>query len=366
LSRCDLDRLLGRGQRALEIALSPPVGGEHQQRTRVVGLGLGGPLRELVGLGLVAFGPVQPGQQIDQLDLVVGPLDALLEQGDRIVEAVPRVVEAAEERVGAHQVVLFGQLYRLAVRRLHLVVVLPILREEATECAVGPKPGLHLGTLAEQRLRGRAIALAAQEVGQQQQHREPIRCVLVRRSIRRLRLLGLLQPLVGLGLDDVGLRPRRIRRDDVLRALERLLELAGVDRQLGELEHRIVVGRIEPHRLAQLPERLLGLPRLQQGLGESEVRRPVVRIELEHVLVLDDRLVPLLFLGVGVTAGHVLIPLLLVGLAGRQGQQDQGHAQDSEELAVHRGSSCRSRTGGWDPGGFRSVPLRDLRTRSHR
>ena len=135
-------------------------------------------------------------------------------------------------------------------------------------------------------------------------------------------LLGALERLEGLGLHEVGGDHARVGGDHLVGLREGLLELAGVDRDLPELELRLQVLGVETDRLAQLPETRPGLLALEVRLGEAPVGGRLVRIELKDVLELDDRLGVLLLLEIRITASLMLDHLLFVRFAGEDGDRN--------------------------------------------
>ena len=303
------------GEGAREIATPPAIGREHHEDVAIVRALARRLLHELVRLLVLAACVVEAREQIDQLDRVVLLLDSRLDGLHRLVPAFLLVVEPRELRVAPGPLLGARHLEGLAIGLFRFVAPVAIHREEERVGGVGTKARIGGHQLLQDRLGRGAVAAAVEEVGVEGEGRCEVLALgfdLGGRLVGLEGLLGLLERLERTRLQQVGRHPRRVHLEHGLCLGERLLRLAGAQRNASEVQARVEVRGIETHGLAQLPEALARLLVPEVGEREAVVRRRLVRVDLQHALVLDDGLRVLLLLEIRVAAGHVLFELRLV------------------------------------------------------
>jgi hypothetical protein len=193
--RRHLDRPLRCGERALEVALPAEVRGEHELGPRIFGSDDGGAHGQLVRLGVITLLPVHAGQLVDEVEWILGLLDAFLDRCDGLLEAIPQKVERAQHLVAPPDLHTFSQLERLEIGRLRLDIasLVRVLGVEGTQRQIGVEHRLHLGTAQEIRLGGCPIAATQVEVRELHQCGPALRIDLHPLLEGRQRLVGLLQ-----------------------------------------------------------------------------------------------------------------------------------------------------------------------------
>jgi len=280
----------------------------------------------------VAAGALEPREDVDQVHLVGRLLDAALQGRDGLVFASGRVEEVRELGVGGDLLLVVGRLDRLRQRLLAIVEArLPeVAAEKARVGGVVLVAGIG-GEDLEPGLLGLVEDAALPERVRQRAHpRGFLRLDLDRLAEGLEGLVGALQGVERLPAHQRARGVGRLALDDEVGLLERFLELTGQDRELGELELRRVVLRVEPHRLAELPEAFANLPPAQVRVRELVVGVGVVGIDLQGAAILDLRLGNAPGLLVLLAAREVLLQLRRVVLAARRDRQrERQDRQDS-------------------------------------
>ncbi len=273
--RCDLDCLLRRVERTGEIPVAAAVRRQDQERLRVVRLGAGGLLDHRVGLRLVAARVVEAGERVDQIEIVLAGLDAVLQRLLRFVEALARVVVTGDALDDLAALLVLREFERLLVGGLGVGVARAVERQKAGVEQLALRARIHrrrASDRAVRRWRGRPCAgsnrrACARAPASRAGARAPScsRLPLRRRAsgarVRRPRSTWPSQRA-------------RVGLDHRLAFFERLLELfaATEQQELPERETRVEVGAVETHRLLQFPVCLLRLLVRQVRLRQTVVR----------------------------------------------------------------------------------------------